>query len=84
MWLAIFIVSARGKRINYLTEVNRIVGQAVGELVQTSLRISPGKKKLAGETVWLALMPLQPAQANASARSIATSMILQFNLTWPV
>jgi hypothetical protein len=48
------------------------------------LRSKPGKKKVAGETLLLALMPLQPALANASARSIASSVILQFNLTWPV
>ena len=59
-------------------------GFAVGELVQMSLRISPGRKKLAGETLLLALMPPHPAPAPASARSIASSPNLQFNLTWPV
>jgi hypothetical protein len=43
----------------------------------------PGKKKLAGDTLWVVLMPLQPAQNHASAGSIRTHiyLLLQFNFT---
>jgi hypothetical protein len=44
----------------------------------------PGKKKDAGETDVLVLMPLQPAKASASVISIARPRKFQFNLTCPV
>ncbi|HEV2694793.1 MAG TPA: hypothetical protein VG347_17995 [Verrucomicrobiae bacterium] len=40
---------------------------------------NPGKKKLAGETDWLALMPPQPAPTSATAISMAINF--QLNLT---
>jgi len=43
--------------------------------------INPGKRKLAGETLWLALMPPQPAPPVALATSIANHRIFHFNLT---
>src|SRR5208283_3384813 len=63
MWLAIFFVSANGKRIIYFTEAISagISGAKAGALVEQSFFSSPGRKKLAGETLWLPLMPEQPA-----------------------
>jgi hypothetical protein len=46
-----------------------------------STRISPGNRKVAGETLWLVLMPLQPAPSNKSPPLIANRAIFQFNLT---
>jgi len=43
---------------------------------------NPGRKKLAGEMDWLALMPPQPAPKSATADSIA--MNFQLNLTCAV
>lgn len=48
----------------------------------------PGMKKSIGETLWDALMPLQPAPSSVSAADIARSKNLEFNLTvteynWP-
>jgi hypothetical protein len=43
----------------------------------------PGKKNDAGETLWLALMPLQPASNNPN-KGVATShkyLCFQFNFT---
>lgn len=56
---------------------------ATGALVTTggSARMIPGKKKLAGETLWLALMPPQPALKSASAAGIANQIKFHFNLT---
>lgn len=42
---------------------------------------SPGIKKVAGETLWLALMPLQPAADKAVAVSSANNVKFQFNFT---
>jgi hypothetical protein len=56
----------------------------VGALEGGSLRIKPGKKKLAGETVVPALTPLQPLTTAANATNIASHMNFQFNLTRPV
>src|SRR5580700_8701986 len=59
MWLAIFFVSANGKRIViYFAEATSFKGSTStnGSLVLhcgSALRI-PGRKKLAGETLWLA------------------------------
>jgi hypothetical protein len=36
---------------------------------------------VAGETLWLVLMPLQPAPSNKSPPLIANRAIFQFNLT---
>jgi hypothetical protein len=44
----------------------------------------PGKKKSNGETLWLVLMPLQPAPNSATIAGIASSSNLQLNLTRPV
>lgn len=46
--------------------------------------MSPGMKKVAGETVPLALTPEQPVLNKTSASSIASSKKFQFNLTRPV
>ena len=56
---------------------------ATGALVAAggSARIIPGRKKLAGETLWLALMPAHPALKSTTAASIAKDMKLHFNLT---
>lgn len=40
---------------------------------------NPGRKKLAGDTDWLALMPPQPAPKSTVAVSMATNF--QLNLT---
>jgi hypothetical protein len=45
----------------------------------TSCWINPGRKKLAGETLWLALMPLQPDNAIV-ATAIAANGIRRFAL----
>jgi hypothetical protein len=45
----------------------------------------PGSRKVAGDTLWLALMPLQPIPA--SDNNVAASVsrrIFQFNLTCPL
>jgi len=83
MWLAIFFVSANGKRIVYLTEAIslEITGVNPGVLAGASFFRSPGRKKLAGETLWLALMPLQPAPASGSAASRVKRRKFQLNLT---
>jgi hypothetical protein len=56
---------------------------ATGALVAAggSARMMPGRKKLAGETPPLALMPLQPAPTSASNTGIASQRNLHFNLT---
>jgi hypothetical protein len=43
----------------------------------------PGKKKEAGDTLWVPLMPLQPAQNHAIAGTINSHKYLdfQFNFT---
>src|SRR5262245_4345796 len=67
MWLAIFFVSANGKRIVYLTEAiwTEISGFKTGTLlVGQSFFIKPGKKNEAGEMLPPPLMPLQPAKIN--------------------
>lgn len=46
--------------------------------------IIPGRKKLAGEMLWLVLMPPQPAPKNASAARIAKHRKFPFNLTRPL
>jgi hypothetical protein len=56
---------------------------ATGALVAAggSALINPGRKKLAGETLWLALMPPHPAPKSASTAGIASHRNLHFNLT---
>jgi hypothetical protein len=45
----------------------------------------PGRKKVAGETLPEALIPLQPApDSKAKAGMIANRRNFQFNLTWRV
>lgn len=44
----------------------------------------PGRKKSNGDTLWLVLMPLQPAPNSATIAGIASSSNLQLNLTCPV
>jgi len=55
---------------------------AAGALVEgRSAFKSPGRKNEAGETLWLALMPLQPVLHNANAISIASAGKFLFILT---
>jgi len=62
-----------------------VSGNDAGALVEGGSAFKmPGKKKLAGETLWLALMPAQPAQASMNAANMAGSSKLQFNLTCPL
>jgi hypothetical protein len=50
---------------------------AAGSVGGGSAFISPGKRKLAGETLWDALIPLQPPPSNAAlARSKANPTFL--------
>jgi hypothetical protein len=90
MWLAIFFVSANGKRIKIYLATAKVTDfsmNATGALVVAGLAFRiPGKKKDAGETLWLALMPPQPLvpTTKASATNIATSIKFQFNLTCAV
>ena len=57
MWLAIFFVSANGKRIIYFTEATSVetLGNTVGALVLAGFAFrkepAPGKKKSSGETL---------------------------------
>ncbi len=44
----------------------------------------PGRKKSNGDTLWLVLIPLQPAPNSAKIAGIASSSNLQLNLTCPV
>ncbi len=88
MWLAIFFVSANGKRIKfYLAEAKLLEfspNMAGAFVFGGSAFMIPGKKKEAGVTVWLALIPPQPEVPNASATNIASNEIFQFNLTCTV
>ena len=61
-----------------------ISGVSAGAFVGASFFMSPGKKKLAGETVWLAFTPLQPAAASGNAASRVRHGKFQFNLTCEV
>ena len=60
-------------------------GNAPGALVTPGSAFikcpAPGKKKSKGETLWVELMPLQPAATNPNAASIASRSEFQFNLT---
>ncbi len=58
-----------------------ISGVKVGAFVGASFFMIPGRKKLAGETVWLALMPLHPVPASDNAASRVRHGKFQFNLT---
>ena len=42
---------------------------------------APGSKKSMGETLWLELMPLQPAAHSPNTASIASCNKFRFNLT---
>jgi hypothetical protein len=44
-------------------------------------RLLPGSRKSSGETLFEALMPLQPAPRGKAAAPIANRRIFQFNLT---
>lgn len=44
---------------------------------------NPGSRKVAGETLWLALMPLQPVLNNASTGMQLSPSTFQFDLTEP-
>lgn len=63
-----------------------VSGKAAGALVcgGVSFLIRPGRKKLAGEMLSLALMPLHPAPRSASATGIASHKKILINLTCPV
>jgi hypothetical protein len=82
IWPAIFFVSANGKRIVYLAAAisMAIGGITAGALVGHSFFNNPGRKKLAGETLWLVLIPLQPATIGNTAKTDSRSN-LQLNLT---
>jgi len=41
----------------------------------------PGKRKVAGETLWDALMPLQPVRDRVRAQKKAAIATFQFNFT---
>jgi len=41
----------------------------------------PGNKNVAGETLWLALMPLQPLAKRTRAQQMAPIATFQFNFT---
>ena len=57
-------------------------GNAAGALVEGGPAFnSPGRKNEAGEMLWLALMPLQPAPNSASTISIASTGKFLFILT---
>ena len=62
-----------------------IVGKETGAFVAGGSTFRkepiPGKKKSSGETLWLALTPLQPAANNPIAARIANRNKFQFNLT---
>ena len=58
-----------------------ISGVKVGAFVGASFFNSPGRKKLAGETLWLAFTPPQPAAASDNAANRARHEKFQFNLT---
>jgi len=58
-----------------------ISGVRAGAFVGAAFFNSPGSKKLAGETLWLALMPPQPLAASDNAASRARHGKFQFNLT---
>jgi hypothetical protein len=47
--------------------------------------MKPGRRKVAGEMLFEALMPLHPAPSDIIATPIASRRIFQFNLTeWSV
>jgi hypothetical protein len=45
--------------------------------------MSPGRRKVAGETLWLAFMPLQPAVSSNALHAQIGKSSLRFNLTEP-
>jgi hypothetical protein len=58
---------------------------ATGALVVAgSARSKPGKKKLAGDTLWVELIPPQPPLQKNNGTSIASQTKFQFNLTCQV
>jgi hypothetical protein len=59
-----------------------VSGNATGALVEGGPAfISPGRKNEAGETLWLALMPPQPALPIASTTSMVSASKFLFILT---
>jgi len=59
-----------------------VSGNATGALVAGGPAfISPGSRNDAGETLWLALMPPQPALPTASATSVVSASKFLFILT---
>jgi hypothetical protein len=46
--------------------------------------INPGRKKLAGETLPAALMPLQPTREPKPVPASSTSMMHRFKFTWAI
>lgn len=87
MCKAIFFVSANGKRIIYFTEASSVAvaGNTLGAFVGIGSAFNkcpaPGRKKSAGETLWLVLMPLQPVPNPAHTANIASGNKLRLNLT---
>jgi hypothetical protein len=45
--------------------------------------IRPGSRKVAGDTLWVALNPLQPEVSSKKAMLKTPAIIFQFNLTEP-
>ena len=86
MWLAIFFVSANGKRISYLTDSGEFDGIFTGDqrrrIGLRRIRFEQARQEeIAGETLWLALMPPQPASSSEPAASRAKRRKFQLILT---
>jgi hypothetical protein len=56
-------------------------GVKAGGSTGASFFMRPGRKKLAGETLWLVLMPLQPVNVSGQAASAVSHKKFQHNLT---
>jgi len=82
-----FLCQRKWETHNYLVVATSvgIAGNAPGAFVQAGSALIkepiPGRKKSRGETLLLALMPLQPAANNAITASIASRSKFRFNLT---
>jgi hypothetical protein len=71
--------------LSYLNWATSVPGVSAGKTRSGgagggSAFIRPGRRKVAGETLCVVLMPLHPATANKRAESTAHPMILRFNL----
>ena len=85
-----FFRQRKGESHNYWVRATsvEISGNEAGALVAGGSAFkkcpAPGSKKSKGETLWLVLMPAQPAPKSASATGTASQGNLQYNLTCPV